>query len=174
MGALKEIWPNPHLDTYSKYLLFRAIPVNLPLWGCETWSLQQALLCCLKVFLHRSIRPILHIFILDVKDKHIHNKKIQQMFYSIPCVQNMIAACQLGFLGNVVQGPHNAPAQHMLTACCQHKRKQGLPYLHNKDVIVRNLQLLFARTPEVVINYYGSVKDWFCEASHELYWTQLI
>jgi hypothetical protein len=22
MGALKEIWRNPHLDTYSKYLLF--------------------------------------------------------------------------------------------------------------------------------------------------------
>jgi hypothetical protein len=29
MGALKEVWRNPHLDTYSKYLLFRAIPVNL-------------------------------------------------------------------------------------------------------------------------------------------------
>ena len=29
MEALKEVWRNPHLDTYSKYLLFRAIPVNL-------------------------------------------------------------------------------------------------------------------------------------------------
>ncbi len=35
MGALKEVWRNPHLDTYSKYLLFRAIPVNLLLWGCK-------------------------------------------------------------------------------------------------------------------------------------------
>ncbi len=32
MGALKEVWRNPHLDTYSKYLLFRAIPMNLILW----------------------------------------------------------------------------------------------------------------------------------------------
>jgi hypothetical protein len=39
MGALKEVWRNPHLDTYSKYLLFRAIPMNLLLWGCENWSL---------------------------------------------------------------------------------------------------------------------------------------
>jgi hypothetical protein len=76
MGALKEIWQNPHLNTYSKYLLFRAIPVNLLLWGCETWSLQQAHLCRLEVFLHCSICCILHISILDVKDKHIHNKKI--------------------------------------------------------------------------------------------------
>ena len=48
MGALKEVWCNPHLDTYSKYLLFRAIPMNLLLWGCKNWSLQQALLWKLK------------------------------------------------------------------------------------------------------------------------------
>jgi hypothetical protein len=29
MGALKEVWCNPHLDTYSKYLLFHVIPINL-------------------------------------------------------------------------------------------------------------------------------------------------
>jgi hypothetical protein len=51
----------------------------------------------------------------------------------------MIAARQLGFLGKVARGPHDALACRMLTACCQHKRKRGRPYLHNKDVIVRNL-----------------------------------
>jgi hypothetical protein len=39
MGALKEVWRNPHLDTYSKYLLFCVIPINLLLWGCENWLL---------------------------------------------------------------------------------------------------------------------------------------
>ena len=33
MGALKEVWRNPHLDVYNKYLLFQAIPMNLLLWG---------------------------------------------------------------------------------------------------------------------------------------------
>jgi hypothetical protein len=34
MGALKEVWRNPHLlDAYSKFLHFRAIPMNLLLWG---------------------------------------------------------------------------------------------------------------------------------------------
>ncbi len=86
----------------------------------------------------------------------------------------MIAARQLGFLGKVVPGPHDTPARRMLTACCQHKRKRGRPYFHNKDVIVRNLLLLFARIPEVVIDDYGSVKDWFKDASHESYWTALL
>ena len=26
MGAMSKIWENDHVDTYSKYLLFRAIP----------------------------------------------------------------------------------------------------------------------------------------------------
>jgi hypothetical protein len=38
-GALKELWRNPHLDMYNKYLFFRAIPMNLLLWGTETWLL---------------------------------------------------------------------------------------------------------------------------------------
>ncbi len=37
--ARKELWQNPHLDMYNKYLLFRAILMNLLLWGAETWSL---------------------------------------------------------------------------------------------------------------------------------------
>ncbi len=39
MGALKNVWNSSHLDIWSKYLLFRAIPMNLLLWGCETWSM---------------------------------------------------------------------------------------------------------------------------------------
>jgi hypothetical protein len=174
MGTLKEVWRNPHFDTYSKYLLFRAIPMNLLLWGCKNWSLQQAVLRKLEVFLHRSIRQILHISMVQVQECHIRNKKICQMFYDIPCVVNMIAARQLDFLGKEVQGPHDSPACRMLTACCQHKRKCGHTYLHNKDIIVQNLRLLFARIPKVVIDDYRSMKDWFKEASHESSWTALV
>jgi hypothetical protein len=50
MGALKNVWNSPHLDIWSKYLLFRAIPMNLLLWGCETWSMRKALSNKLEVF----------------------------------------------------------------------------------------------------------------------------
>ncbi len=59
MGALKDMWRNPHLDVYSKYILFRAIPMNLLLWGCKMWSMRQTLLSKLEVFMHRSLRRIL-------------------------------------------------------------------------------------------------------------------
>jgi hypothetical protein len=110
----------------------------------------------------------------DVKEGQIRNEKVRQMFYDIPCIQNMIAAQQLSFLDKVVQGPYNAPTQCMLTACCQHKWKIGHPYLHNKDIIVQHLQLLFEQIPEVVIDDYRLVRDWFCKASHKQYWKQLI
>ena len=45
MDALKEVWRNPHLNIYNKYLFFRAIPMNLLLWGVETWSLLKLLKC---------------------------------------------------------------------------------------------------------------------------------
>jgi hypothetical protein len=52
--------------------------------------------------------------------------------------------------------------------------KGKLGVLQNKDIIVRHLCLLFACIPEVVINDYGLVRDWFREASHEQYWEQLV
>ena len=92
MGALKEVWQNQHLDIYSKYLLFWAIPMNLLLWGCKTWSLQQSLLNKLEVFLHRSIRRILAINMTRVKEERIRNTKIRNIFYDIPDIEHMIAA----------------------------------------------------------------------------------
>ena len=35
MGAIKCFWDNPHVDTYSKYMIFRAIMMKLLLWGCK-------------------------------------------------------------------------------------------------------------------------------------------
>ncbi len=37
MGALSNIWRSPHLEIWSKYPLFCAIPMNLLLWECEIW-----------------------------------------------------------------------------------------------------------------------------------------
>ena len=69
MGALKNVWDSPHLDIWSKYLLFRAIPMNLLLWGCETLSMRKALSNKLEVFLHRSIWRILCILMFRVKEE---------------------------------------------------------------------------------------------------------
>ena len=96
------------------------------------------------------------------------------MFYDIPRISNMIAAHQLDFIGKTIRGLFDRPAQQMLTVCCEHVRRVGHPFLHNKDFIVKNLRLLFANIPEVTIDGYGSLKNWIREASHEQYWDQLV
>ena len=55
MGVMSKIWDDDNLYTYSKYLLFKAIPCNLILWGYESWALIKSLLACLEDFLHRGI-----------------------------------------------------------------------------------------------------------------------
>jgi hypothetical protein len=69
MGAVKNVWDSPHLDIWSKHLLFHAISMNLLLWGCETWSMRKALSNKLEVFLHWSIWRILCISMFTVKEE---------------------------------------------------------------------------------------------------------
>ena len=67
MGALENFWIEDNVDMYSKYMIFRAIPCNLLLWGCEIWALRQSLLDSLEVFLHRNIRRILGISMVKMR-----------------------------------------------------------------------------------------------------------
>jgi hypothetical protein len=169
MGALKDVWRNPHLDIYNKYLLFQAIPMNLLLWGAETWSLRKTQLDELEVFLHRSIRRILQIAMSTVKEERIRNKRVHEMFYSIPCVRNMIASWQADFIGKMIQGPPDRPSRNMITACCDHKRRVGRPQTTGKNFIVENLRLLFQDVYTVNIDCFGSLRDWINEANDEGY-----
>ena len=70
--AINNFWINQYVDTYSKYLILRAIPMNLLLWGYEAWSLCAALKNKLEVFRHHHSRQILKISMFQVKDDHIH------------------------------------------------------------------------------------------------------
>jgi len=173
MGALKNVWNNPHMEIYSKYLLFRAIPMNLLLWGCETWSLRQVLLNKLEVFLHRSIRRILGVPMSQVKEERIRNIHMRQKFYDIPRARNMIAARQMDFVGKMVRGP-DRPTKSMLTACCPNTRLPQRPQFHNKDALVKNLKLLFGQVHDVTIDDQGSMKDWINEVMCEEYWNGLV
>ena len=56
MSAMSKIWEDDNVDLHSNYLLFRSIPCNLLLWGCESWALRKTLLESLEVFMHRGMR----------------------------------------------------------------------------------------------------------------------
>ncbi len=162
------------MDMFNKYLLFRAIPMNLLLWGAKMWSLWKTQLDQFEVFLHRSIRRIMQISITKVKEDRICNEKVRQMFYLIPCALNMIAARQMDFIGKMIRGPPDRPSRNMITACCDHKRQVGRPQTTGKNCMVENLRLLFKDVNTVNIDRFGSLRDWIHEANNEGYWNQLV
>ena len=96
---MSKIWDNDHVDTYSKYLLFKTIPCNLLLWGCESWALRKSLLASLEVFLHIGIRRILKVNMRQVFKQHIKNTSIREKFYNIPTIKNQNALQQLTYPG---------------------------------------------------------------------------
>jgi hypothetical protein len=79
--------------------------------------MRKALSNKLKVFLHRNIRRILRVSMTKVREDCIRNEHVRRLFYNIPRVSNMIAAHQLDFIGKMIRGPFDRPAQQMLTAC---------------------------------------------------------
>ena len=80
MRALAKFWTDASVYNHSKYLIFLAIPINILLSGCESWALRTSLLKKLGVFLHPSIRHILGISMIAVKDQHITNETLRRIF----------------------------------------------------------------------------------------------
>ena len=116
MGALQHFWGDDAVDIHSKYLIYCAIPLNLLLWGCESWALRATMMSKLEVFFHRSIRRILGITITQVIDEHITNDSVRMRFCRIPSLQNQIAKRQLTFIGKVVRNSNDQIPTRFLTA----------------------------------------------------------
>lgn len=80
MGAIKNIWDDVYINMYTKYLFFLAIPVNLLMWGCETWALKAESIKRLDFFIHRAARQILKISMAQVQEERIRNSERQRRF----------------------------------------------------------------------------------------------
>ena len=169
MGALSNFWKDHHVDMYSKYMIFRAIPCNLLLWGCESWALRQTLLNKLEVFLHRSIRSILNINMVQVRERHIKNSHIRVVFYNIPCVRNQIAFRKLTYIGKILRRKASHVPTRFLTAWCDNPRKRGGQLLTNKDSLVRNLRLIIPGVDDA-----GLVATWGFHALDATYWFLMV
>eukprot|EP00978_Attheya_sp_CCMP212_P032226 scaffold124663_cov50-Attheya_sp.AAC.1 len=90
----------------AKRMIYLAIPINLVLWGVESWALTEASMKKLSVFHTRSIRTILQINMTEVQEKRIRNEKILEMI-NIPSMDRLVAKRQLRWLGNVSRMEEN-------------------------------------------------------------------
>ena len=169
MGAISKIWDDNHVNTYSNYILFRAIPCNIILWRCESWALRMYLLASLKVFLYRGIIRILKIKMCQFIDRHIKKNSTREMFYIIPTVQNQIAFRQLTYLGKLFRREASHIPTCLLTVWCDHPRKVGPPVLTNKQSMVRNIQLVITG-----VDGSGALYAWVFHALDTQNWHALL
>ena len=169
MGALGKFWRDHHVDIYSKYMVFWAIPCNLLFWVCESWDLHQSLLEKPDVFLHLSIRKILDIQMVQVRECHIKNSHICLMFYNIPCVRNQLLFRQLTYVGKIMRRKRSHVATRFLTAWCDKPMKRGGQLMTNKDRLVQNLRLIVPGVDDSV-----SVSMWVFQALDATRWFLLL
>ena len=94
MGALKFFWSSEKVDIHAKYLIYMAVPLNLLLWGCESWATTKKSIRKLEVFHMRCLRRILNIKWSDVIDKKITNVSVRKSFKR-----------RLIFLGKIIRLP---------------------------------------------------------------------
>ena len=79
------------------------IPLNLLLWGCESWAMTKYFMKKLKVFHMRCLRRILGIKWSDVVDNKISNKNIRTSFNNIRKVKSLMVKRCLLFVGRIIR-----------------------------------------------------------------------
>ena len=142
MGALKKIWSEDTVDDLSKHLIFCAIPCNLLLWGCDSWSIREATLNKLEVFLHRNVSKILKITTKRVIEEKITNESVRKQFFNTPTIRYQLARRKLTFTGKVVRNSEDQIPTQLLTAWCDNKRKLGAPLQKNNNNLAQNIRLI--------------------------------
>jgi hypothetical protein len=135
MGLLSNIWRNQFIELKTKHSFFLAIPINLLLWGCEAWALKESDFDRLDTFFHRSIRRILGINMMKVREERIKNEEVRKEFFNTHDIcSTMIAARQPNYIGKVIchPNPNHLPLQ-LLSAWVNHKRPRGGPLTTNTN-----------------------------------------
>ena len=95
IGYLKNFWDNIHVDTYSKYLIFQDITMNIILWGCEAWYLCTTLKNMPELFFIAPIKTDIENFFVPGKNDYIRRADIQERIYNIISVEKTVAARNL-------------------------------------------------------------------------------
>jgi hypothetical protein len=103
MGAFKNDWESPYVDLKAKYLFFLAIPINTLLWGCKSWAIREDHRKKLDVFVHPSVRRILGINMLTVREEKLRNEKVREKLFNVnvPDARQMVAARQMSYMGKL-------------------------------------------------------------------------
>ena len=168
MGALREYFKCKQVSLKAKRMIYLAIPINLVLWGVESWALTESSMRKLSVFHTRSVRSILQINMTEVQEKRIRNEKILEMI-NIPTMDRLVAKRQLRWLGNVSRMEENRLPTKMLTCWNDNPRPSRRPHTTIRNSMVRSLQII-----DPTISNNATLKEWFPTTQDKLSWAEQI
>lgn len=169
MGALGFIWRSKQVRMETKIKLFLAIPVNLALWNCETWSGNKVDLKSLDIFFHKSIRRILNLRMSIVKKNHITNTQICIRFGNVNSLAHIMKYIMLKFLGRTLRQDPSVLSRVMLTSFIPGELLRGRPFRTNRNAIAEAIRVLIPSTPES-----APLKYWAGYASDRILWEKMI
>ena len=153
----------------SKIKLCLAIPANLALCNSETWSGNQQDLELLDVFHHRSIRRILNISMLQVKDERLKNSQVRKKSGNIKNLSEIWRSRLLNFAGRVARQPSSTLSRKSLSIVMDGNRSTGRPFRTNKDALFESLRLLIPSMP-----HKGNIDYWIGYASDQINWEKMV
>ena len=157
LGAMMpNVFRNPHLSLYVKKLLYMAIPMNLLLWGCETWALKKSDRKILQVFHTSAIRRILNINMMEVQLYRITNEEIYEQF-GIDPLENIMVSRQLHWIGKIACMEEKRLPRKFLAAWHIHPRPVGRPQTTIRHTYLHALR--FAGVTEES-DKAGKLSDW--------------
>jgi hypothetical protein len=168
MGALRDYFKCKQVSLKAKRMIYLAIPINLVLWGVESWALTEVSMKKLSVFHTRSIRTILQINMTEVQEKRIRNEKILEMI-NLPTMDRLVAKRQLRWLGNVSRMTENRLPTKMLCCWNDNPRPSRRPHTTIRNSMIRSLKLI---DPEISEN--ATMKEWFPATQDRLLWAEQI
>ena len=140
MGLLRHFFNCKDINLNSKYWIYMAGPLNILLWGSESWNLSEQNREKLNAFHHTAIRQILGIWMDEVIKCHIMNEQVQKWFCNIPKVDSFITRRTWKYMGKVYRTKEESLPKKMLGAWVPAPRKAGRPQMSSKDNFIPHSQ----------------------------------
>uniref|UniRef100_A0A7S2I8R2 Endonuclease-reverse transcriptase n=2 Tax=Helicotheca tamesis TaxID=374047 RepID=A0A7S2I8R2_9STRA len=140
-AMMPNVFRNPHVSTHVKRMLYMAIPMNLLLWGCETWALKESDWNILRVFHTSSIRRIFNLSMAEVQENRIRNVDLYPMFEIDP-IDNIVASRQLRWLGKIAMMKETRLPRKFINAWHPNPRPVGRPLTTIRHTYLRALKLI--------------------------------
>lgn len=126
MAMLRPFFRSPSVSRKAKRSVYLAIPVNLLLWGCESWGVTNIISNRLEVFHTKALRIIAGISMRQVKEKKISNKMLLTSF-KLPPMKKFLRKRQKNWIERIANMSATRLPRKIVTAWCPTKRKRGKP-----------------------------------------------